>query len=371
MGNGMDPVSSDGGTSRTSPRPNGLLLVGDVGRAFVDAEGVPRYPCQVAASLLDGMDTAAGGDFSVVGVVMDGTAGHLSAALKALRQGTRARIILLAQMHEEPIARRLVQQERGGDRLADEYIVCPTFLSRLCDRVAPAAGGPGAAPSSDGQAPAVPAGVLAQVDAAQLEQRLRHLEYLATTDDLTDLRNRRYIWEFSRQALERAKVSQGRVTLLLFDIDNFKHYNDIYGHLAGDEILRQAGILMRRSCRPHDVVGRVGGDEFAVVFWDDPYRTNGHAGPDRRSADTDHPAEAIFVAKRFQKEFGNAELPLLGPEAQGVLTISGGLASFPRDGSTIHDLFERADLALLDAKRNGKNRIYLVGEPQSDIADIR
>jgi len=364
MANGTDPVSSGGQTSRTSLRQDGLLLVGDVGRAFVDAEAVRRYPCQVAANLLDGMDRAARGDFSVVGVVMDGTAGHLSAALRALRQGTHARIVLLAQMHEEPIARRLVQREREGDQLADEYVVCPTFLSRLCERVAPAV-------SSDGQTPTAPAGALAQVDAAQLEQKLRRLEYLATTDDLTELRNRRYIWEFARQALERAKVNQGRVTLLLFDIDNFKHYNDIYGHLAGDEILRQAGILMRRCCRPHDVVGRVGGDEFAVVFWDDPYRVESHASADRRSADTDHPTEAISVAKRFQKEFGNAELPRLGPEAQGVLTISGGLASFPRDGSTVQELFERADLALLDAKRNGKNRIYLVGEPKSDIADIR
>jgi len=366
MGDGADPALAGGGTVPISSRPPGILLVGDVGRAFIDADGVRQYSCAVAAGLLDATAMAARGDFAVVGVVMDGTAGHLYTALRALRQGTRARIVLLAQMHEEPIARRLVEDRSGEGKLADEYLVCPTFLTRLCD-CAP----PGRLPVLGGPAQASPTGALAQVDPTQLEQKLRHLEYLATTDDLTELKNRRYIWEFARQALERAKVSHGRMTLLLFDIDNFKHYNDVYGHLAGDEILRQAGILMRRCCRPHDVVGRVGGDEFAVVFWDDPYRTDGHVERDRRSADTDHPTESISVAKRFQKEFGDAELPLLGPEAQGVLTISGGLASFPRDGSTIQDLFQRADLALLDAKRSGKNRIYLVGEAQSDIADIR
>jgi len=370
MANGVDPALPGGVTGGTSPRQPAILLVGDAHRAFIDAEGLRQYSCEVAAGLLDAADMAARGDFAVVGVVMDGTAGHLYAALKALRKGTRARIVLLAQMHEEPIARRLVEEGWEGGKLADAYLVCPTFLMRLCGCVASGTTDP-AAPSLGGQERVSPAGVLAHVDLARLEQKLRHLEYLATTDDLTDLKNRRYIWEFAKQALERAKVSRGRLTLLLFDIDNFKHYNDVYGHLAGDEILRQAGILMRRCCRPRDVVGRVGGDEFAVVFWDDPYRTDSHVERDRRSADTDHPSEVIFVAKRFQKEFGDAELPLLGPEAQGVLTISGGLASFPRDGSTIQDLFKRADMALLDAKRSGKNRIYLVGEPQNNIADMQ
>ena len=62
---------------------------------------------------------------------------------------------------------------------------------------------------------------------------------------------------------------------------------------------------------------------------------------------------------------------MLGPEGKGVLTISGGLASFPRDGSNIQELFGQADKALLEAKRSGKDRIYLVGKPNSDIADVQ
>jgi diguanylate cyclase (GGDEF)-like protein len=205
---------------------------------------------------------------------------------------------------------------------------------------------------------------------ADVEQRIRHLERLATTDDLTGLKNRRYLWEFARQILEHAGQTKGRVTLLVFDIDNFKHYNDVYGHLTGDEILRQAALLMRRCCRSHDVVGRIGGDEFAVVFWDDPYRGAGDVERERRAATAEHPSAAILVAQRFQKEFGHADLHLLGPGGEGVLTISGGLASFPRDGNTSDELFLQADKALLEAKRSGKNRIYLVGKPESDITDI-
>jgi GGDEF domain-containing protein len=186
--------------------------------------------------------------------------------------------------------------------------------------------------------------------------------------------------------LEHARKESGRVTLLIFDIDNFKHYNDVYGHATGDKILKQAAILMRRCCRAHDVVGRVGGDEFAVVFWDDPHGKAARAKPwtgsnppsagletERRSTAVDHPKEAIFIARRLRRELEKAEWSTtggLGPAGEGVLTISGGLASFPRDGSTVQELFHQADKALLDAKRSGKNRIYLVGKPQSDIADI-
>jgi diguanylate cyclase (GGDEF)-like protein len=346
-----------------------VLLIGDADKALLDARGMDRRVFEVRDNVLDGIDAAARNQFDAVAIVMDGASSQLGSVLRALRKSTAARIILLAQMHEEPIARRLVAQSPGEPRLADEYHVCPTCMANLhrCrgnERYAQTK--PESQISNlksqipDPQPPASP---------GDLQQRLEHLELLATTDDLTGLKNRRYIWEFARQILDRARRTNGRVTILVFDIDNFKHYNDVYGHLTGDEILRQAAILMRRCCRLHDVVGRIGGDEFAVVFWDDPHRAIGGVLRERRSA-AEHPTEAITVAKRFQQALGKTDLHLLGSQGEGVLTISGGLASFPRDGSTVQQLFERADEALLEAKRSGKNRIYLVGEPQSDIADL-
>jgi diguanylate cyclase (GGDEF)-like protein len=352
----MDPECSQ-------PDAGRAMLIGDIRKAFFDAGAVDRYPCEVWANILDGIAAAAKGRFEVVGVVMDGTANQLGAALRALRRSTRARIVLLARMHEEPIARRLISAGPGEEKQADEYLICPARLASFWGVVRPPATG------ADSPPEAVPAGEEGGLS-ADLERRMRHLERLATTDDLTGLKNRRYTWEFAAQILRLAGQTNGRVTLLVFDIDDFKHYNDVYGHVVGDEILREAAILMRRCCRPHDVVGRIGGDEFAVVFWDDPCRPAGDVAQDRRSAAGAHPTEAISVARRFQKEFGNADLHLLGPGGEGILTISGGLASFPRDGTTVPQLFERADFALLDAKRRGKNRIYLVGEPQSDIAEI-
>ncbi|MCX5646025.1 MAG: GGDEF domain-containing protein [Phycisphaerae bacterium] len=394
----MDRVSD----SMAAPTGGRVLLIGAIGKALLDAVHVDRYPCEVRTNILEGIDAAARGRFAAIGVVMAGTTHQLAPALKALREAANAKIFLLAQMHEEPTARRLV--EAADEKLADTYLVCPTCWASLCsymgidravdDRGQKAQDGIAANPPSAMLSPRTPIRGRhppSEVPLLELEQKIRHLEWLATTDDLTGLKNRRYIWEFARQILDRARQTKGRVTLLVFDIDNFKHYNDVYGHLTGDEILRQAAVLMRRCCRSHDVVGRIGGDEFAVIFWDDPgSQTGGTAAPggvpsrfegvppsnrgqdardtggraterERRAATAEHPSEAILLAKRFQKEFGNADLHLLGPEGRGVLTISGGLASFPRDGDTVQQLFERADLALRGAKGSGKNRIYLVG----------
>ena len=184
-------------------------------------------------------------------------------------------------------------------------------------------------------------------------RRSETLHRLAVTDYLTGAYNRRYFYHITDEVLSRQRGSEARVALLLFDIDNFKRYNDTYGHAAGDEVLCEAASLMKRVTREHDVVARIGGDEFAMLFWD--------AEPPRQPASR-HPRDASEVATRFLQALSDHEFASLGPEARGVLTISGGLATFPWDGRTCRELLRHADTFLRQAKAAGKNAIYLVGQ---------
>ena len=103
---------------------------------------------------------------------------------------------------------------------------------------------------------------------AQLQDRHNGLQKLAITDELTGLYNGRYFRHYLERIIAKARDLMFPVTLLLFDIDNFKKYNDQYGHGVGDEILRQTAALMKQCVRDHDLVARISGDEFAVVFWE-------------------------------------------------------------------------------------------------------
>ena len=182
------------------------------------------------------------------------------------------------------------------------------------------------------------------------------LERLAITDELTGLYNRRYVYEFTEQVLGKARIERFEVTVLLFDVDDFKQYNDNYGHATGDEVLRETADLMRRCSREHDLVGRFGGDEFVMIFWD---------AEQRREPNSRHPQTAYALSDRFRRTVSGHDYECLGPDAKGTLTISGGLASFPWDAATVDGLFARADEALLKAKGSGKNRIYIVGREES------
>ncbi|HEY2585170.1 MAG TPA: GGDEF domain-containing protein [Tepidisphaeraceae bacterium] len=195
---------------------------------------------------------------------------------------------------------------------------------------------------------------------AALQERHNRLQRLAITDELTGLSNARYFRHFLSLILERARKMHFPVTLLLFDIDDFKQYNDEFGHKTGDEILKQAAALMKRCVRQHDLVARIGGDEFAVVFWD----KEGPRQPRQPKPNTAlrPPQEPLQVFERFKGLISSEEFPSLGQTGKGSLTVSAGLAVFPWDATSVDALIDETDRRLMrGAKRNGKNAIYIVG----------
>lgn len=181
-----------------------------------------------------------------------------------------------------------------------------------------------------------------------LRHHVNELWTLALRDDLTGAWNRRYFRRFLQSIVDRASHERFRVTLLVFDIDDFKKYNDRYGHAAGDEILVQAARLMQSVVREHDVVARIGGDEFAVIFWD---------ADAPREPNSEHPDNVKFVTERFRRAICAHKFPKLLEEAPGTLTISAGLAGFPWDGRTPDDLLNKADEMALKSKQQGKNAV--------------
>jgi GGDEF domain-containing protein len=204
---------------------------------------------------------------------------------------------------------------------------------------------------------------------AALHERHAQLQKLAITDDLTGLYNGRYFRHFLSKILDKARALRFPVTLLLFDIDNFKKYNDQYGHAVGDAILKQTAALMKRCVREHDCVARISGDEFAVVFWEkEGPRTPHHAAGPNAGVSGRPPQTPLQVFERFRGLLNRQEFAELGAKGQGVLTISGGLAVYPYDATTSEGLYEAADKALmLGSKKAGKNTIRLVGvEDASD-----
>lgn len=182
----------------------------------------------------------------------------------------------------------------------------------------------------------------------RLTAHVQQLRRDAEIDQLTGAWNRRYLMRYLEESIERATEKRQALTVMVFDVDDLKAYNDTYGHAAGDEALREAVRLLRSVIRPNDRVCRIGGDEFVVVFYDP-------AGP--RSPDSEHPRSAEELAKRFQTQVARSRFPKLTEEAPGRLSVSGGLATFPWDGVDAASLIRRADERAMRAKREGKNAI--------------
>jgi PleD family two-component response regulator len=338
-----------------------ILLLGNPADVFSDAQGAENLPFGVCTDIPEGIDKAIAEQPAIITIAITNISPRrLRETIVTLHDNTNAKILLLARMSDEPLAIELLRSSQNGIGLADDYIICPLRIDKFRQIIL---GLPAVTATAEFKEPT-------PVSETALVTRIRQLEKLATEDDLTGLKNRRYTREFARQIIERAKKTGGRVTVLIFDIDDLKHYNDVYGHAAGDEALKMAAVLIQRCCRKHDVVGRLGGDEFAAIFWDDPKFTPPPAGSERRTTSAEHPTEAILIAKRFRRELEKTDLKLESPNGHETLTISGGLATLNRDGFTSDELFEKADQALLEAKRSGKNRVYLVGHPKNDIDKI-
>ncbi|MDZ5432168.1 sensor domain-containing diguanylate cyclase [Pseudomonas fluorescens] len=163
------------------------------------------------------------------------------------------------------------------------------------------------------------------------------LQRLATTDALTQSSNRRHFFEGAREEFELARQRGTPLSFLMLDIDDFKVINDTYGHQEGDNVLQRIADSGRAALRRGDLFGRIGGEEFAAVF---PGCT---------------PAMALQVAERLQREIQRLSFDHDG-QTFGI-TVSQGLTSLKDEDENIENLFARADAAMYQAKRDGKNRI--------------
>jgi len=172
-------------------------------------------------------------------------------------------------------------------------------------------------------------------------ERTSFLEELAVTDPLTGLYNRRQLEKRLDEELSRSRRQRLGFSLLLIDLDNFKTYNDLCGHLAGDRALQKTASLLQASAREMDVVTRYGGEEFCVLL----------PGTAKK--------ESLFVAERIRRGIENEPFAREKELPRGRLTTSVGVASFPEDGENAFELLRAADIALYQAKEEGRNRIVL------------
>ena len=188
--------------------------------------------------------------------------------------------------------------------------------------------------------------LLSKSEIGNLQQSLEAIRAESLTDPLTGLGNRKYFDRMIEQAVQHALAGNEPLSLLMFDIDHFKSFNDSYGHLTGDQVLRLVAMSLKQTIKGQDITARYGGEEFAVVL----------PNPALRQALTvaDHIRRAVMAKELKKKSTG---------EILGRVTISVGV-SMLKQGDDTDSLIERADACLYAAKRNGRNRVICEADPE-------
>ena len=187
---------------------------------------------------------------------------------------------------------------------------------------------------------------MSKQEISNLQQSLEAIRVETLTDPLTTLGNRKYFDRAIAAAVQSAAAGGEPLSLLMLDIDHFKSFNDNYGHLTGDQVLRLVAMSLKQTIKGQDLTARYGGEEFAVVLPSTALR--------QALTVADHIRRAVMSKELKKKSTG---------EILGRVTISIGV-SVLRQGDDPDTLIERADACLYAAKRNGRNRVICESDPE-------
>jgi len=179
------------------------------------------------------------------------------------------------------------------------------------------------------------------VTALQSARQYEEIKRLTFIDALTPAYNHRFFQEAMSKEIHRHSRTRHDLALAMLDIDNFKKINDTFGHPVGDEILKGLVEELMQNARDSDVVARYGGEEFAIIFPDTPAQF------------------ARDAANRLRELIERRDFPLPHLNRTLHITVSIGVAVYPRDGASSAELISRADAALYYAKKNGKNQVAM------------
>jgi diguanylate cyclase (GGDEF)-like protein len=170
----------------------------------------------------------------------------------------------------------------------------------------------------------------------------KDLEKMAITDSLTNVFTRRYFMERFEEEIKRAAAKKIKLSFLMLDVDHFKMVNDQYGHLTGDCVLKEIGVIIKENIREIDIVGRYGGEEFCVVL------------PETELEG------ARLVAERIRR--ATEERLIKAYDTSIRITISIGISTYPSEGKQAEELIDKADWSLYRAKSQGRNCVVAFGQ---------